>query len=182
MQKTLPLYLGPSVIGSVTLDGDENGLFAVAKTYATISGICRAYIKSSDGELLIGVLSPEESFFSAKKNFSGEALRREGISPEDISFAYALYKESSHTSKPYDWQEITSIPEILSKNKITETLARSLGAKADDLTSPTVLAVPLFTRRPFPRPDVLCLMTPTRIDGELFGVCGISKNGEVRKL
>ena len=182
MEKTLPLYLGPSVIGSVILEGDENGLFAVAKTYASISGICRAYIKSTDAELLIGVLSPEESFFSAKKNFTGEVLRGKGISPEDISFAYAVYKESPHISASYDWQEITSIPEALLKNKITETLAGSLGAKADDLTSPTVLAVPLFTRRPFPRPDVLCLMTPTRIDGELFGVCGIGANGEVRRL
>lgn len=182
MQKTLPLYLGPSVIGSVTLEGDENRLFAVAKTYATIKGICRAYIKSQDGTLLIGVLSPEGSFFSAERTFTKESLLREKISPEDISFAYAIYKESPHTPSPYTWTEIGELPEILSKNKITQTLARHHGVMTDDPISPKALAVPLFTGRPFPRPDVLCLMTPLKINGEFFGVCGISENGEVRKL
>ncbi len=181
MQKTLPLYLGPSVIGSVVLEGDEHHLRAVAKTYASVSGICRAYIKGRSGTLLVGVLSPDENAFSAKRSFSKGSLRDVGITPEEITYAYVLCKQDSAFQSSDDWESVDELPEILCRNKIISTLAGSFGAKIDKLDFPTKIAVPLFTGRPFPRPDVLCLMTPCRIDGELFGVIGVSKNGLPQK-
>lgn len=182
MQKTLPLYLGPSVIGSVTLDGDEHRLVVFAKTYATLSGICRAYIKSASGKLLVGVLSPDASAYSAKRTFTRESLAREGIVPDEISYAYAESKESSYTPDDDTWQGANELPESIFSNNITATLAKSAGARVNNRENPTKLAVPLFTGRPFPRPDILCLMTPCRIDGEMFGVLGLSETGAPRKI
>ncbi len=182
MQKTLPLYLGPSVIGSVVLESNEHHLSAVAKTYADVSGICRAYIKSSDGTLLIGVLSPQENAFCAKRHFSKASLLDAGIRPEEITYAYVLCKQTEPAPTFTEWKPVEALPENLLHSKILSTLALSRGAMVDRQDSPTKIAVPLFTGRPFPRSDVLCLMTPCRIDGELFGVIGVSKKGAPEKF
>lgn len=182
MEKTLPLYLGPSVIGSVTLSWDEHRLFATAKTYASISGICRAYIKSSSALLLIGVLSPEDFAYTAKHTFTKEDLSRAGMIPDEITYAYAESKESPHTPDNDTWQKVSELPEIFFENKIAATLAKSTGAKVNDAKKPSKIAVPLFTGRPFPRTDVLCLMTPCRIDGEMFGVIGTGDDGLLKKI
>ncbi len=182
MQKTLPLYLGPSVIGSVTLEWDEHRLFATAKTYASISGICRAYIKSGNALLLIGVLSPEDYAYTAKRTFTKEELSRAGMVPDEIAYAYAESKESAHSPETDIWQKANELPEILFQNKIATALAKSTGARINDTKKPSKIAVPLFTGRPFPRTDVLCLMTPYQIDGEIFGVIGISEDGTPKKL
>ncbi len=182
MQKTLPLYLGPSVIGSVTLDGDEHRLVVFAKTYATLPGICRAYIKSASGKLLIGVLSPDESAYSARRTFTKDALGAAGIIPDEISYAYAETKKNSYSPDADTWQKANELPDTVFGNTIAAVLAKSAGAVVNSREKPTKLAVPLFTGRPFPRPDILCLMTPCRIDGEMFGVVGLSETGAPKKL
>lgn len=182
MQKTLPLYLGPSVIGSVTIDGDEHRLSVFAKTYITITGICRAYIKNATAKLLIGVLSPDGSAYSAKRVFTRESLSSSGIIPDEISYAYAESKDTDTSHDSDSWLKPDELPEHLLKNKITAVLAKSTDAMVNSLKNPTKLAVPLFTGRPFPRPDILCLMTPRRIDGEFFGIIGIDEDGAPRKI
>ena len=182
MQKTLPLYLGPSVIGSVIIDGDEHRLTVFAKTYATLDGICRAYITSEAGRLLVGVLSPDGSAYSAKRTFTRESLASSGIIPDEISYAYTEAKEASPRDSEDSWQNAEKLSEYAAGNKILSALAKSTGAKVNSLKNPTRLAVPLFTGRPFPRPDVLCLITPCRINGEMFGVIGINEKGEPEKL
>ena len=182
MQKTLPLYLGPSVIGSVTIEGDEHRLTVFAKTYIALTGICRAYIKSATGKLLVGVLSPDGSAYSAKHTFTREVLNAAGIVPEEITYAYTASKESSASPNSDNWQMANELSEDIWSNKIAATLAKSTGAVANSKKNPTKLAVPLFTGRPFPRPDVLCLMTPCRIGDEMFGVVGIDETGAPKKI
>lgn len=177
MQKTLPLYLGPSVIGSVVIDGYDGHLDISAKTYANINGICRAYVKSRNSTLLIGVLAPDGSAFSAKRHFSKATLSGIGISFDEISYAYAICKEdASQNHEGYKYE--TSFSEALIKNKIALTLSKSSGAKLFCSEHGIKIAVPLFTGLPFPRPDVLCLMYPEKIDGNLFGVISVSSDGK----
>ena len=182
MQKTLPLYLGPSVIGSVIIEGDGHRLTVFAKTYIALTGICRAYIKSATGKLLVGVLSPDGNAYSAKHTFTREVLNAAGVVPEEITYAYAETKKDSVSSHVDNWQMAKELPDDIWSNSISATLAKSTGAVANSRKNPTKLAVPLFTGRPFPRPDVLCLMTPCRIDGEMFGVVGIDETGALKKI
>lgn len=182
MEKTLPLYLGPSVIGSVTLDGDEKNLHALARTYASLSGICRAYIKSSTGTLLIGVLSPDGSSFSAEHTFTRSTLYERGISPGEISYAYAICKENGDSPSPEAWTSADEVCATTFSDDILSTLLSFSGAKVDNVLNPTKIAVPLFSGRPLPRTDVLCLMTPVKIGGEFFGVIGISGSGGVVRI
>ena len=182
MQKTLPLYLGPSVIGSVTMDGDGHRLTVFAKTYIALTGICRAYVKSATGTLLVGVLSPDGSAYSAKHAFTREVLNAAGVAPEEITYAYAETKATPSSSNFDNWQVASELPDDFWSNSIAAALAKSTGAMANSQKNPTKLAVPLFTGRPFPRPDVLCLMTPCRIGGEMFGVVGIDETGSPKKI
>ena len=175
MQKTLPLYHGPSVIGSVVLTSENGMLSAVAKTYASISGICRAYIKGNDGNLLIGVLSPDGSAFRAERTFSRVTLSSQYINPEELTYAYVICKQEE--AKPTEWKPASDITEIPFENKIAATLIKASGALCDNILLPRKIAVPLFTGRPFPRPDVLCLVTPERIFNSLFGVISIDSSG-----
>jgi len=182
MEKTLPLYLGPSVIGSVTLDGNDRSLHALARTYATLSGICRAYIKSSRASLLVGVLSPDGSSFSAERTFSKNDLTNAEVSPEEISFAYAICKERESFPAFDTWKPCESLSEDFFRNAPLSSLANFRGALVDDAYHPSKIAVPLFGGKPFPRADVLCLVTPAKIGDEFFGVLGISDTGDVKKL
>ena len=182
MEKVLPLYLGPSVIGSVSLSWDERRLLAVAKTYVTLSGICRAYIKSSAASLLVGVLTPDGAAHTATHTFTKATLSESGIVPEDISYAYALCKEGRPLPDADTFLEVSS-PSLFSlENKSIGRLVRSSGARVDNPEKPAKIAVPLFTGRPFPATDILCLMTPVCIDGEVFGVVGINENGNPKKI
>ncbi len=174
MQKTLPLYLGPSVIGSVVIEENDGHLTLLAKTYACLSGICRAYVKSARTSLLIGVLAPDGSAFSSRRHFSKSALSGIGISFDEISYAYAICKE--YAEEPDGKASFTS--EILEKNKVALALSKSTGARLSKTESGIEIAVPLFSKLPFPRPDVMCIMTPKRINGELFAVISVSPDGK----
>lgn len=183
MEKTFPLYLGPSVIGSVVCREEERHVTMFAKTYASLSGICRAYVRGSGGNLLIGVLSPDSTGFSARKTVTRTALLDAGLTFDGITYAYALCSsEKSSPDVSLEWQRIENIPEILCRDNAVCALAKSTDALTDSNFAPTRLAVPLITERPFPRPDVLCLLTPCEINGVLYGVLGISKSGAPRKI
>ena len=175
MQKTLPLYHGPSVIGSVVLSSENGMLSAVAKTYASISGICRAYIKGNDANLLIGVLSPDGSAFRAERTFSRAALSSQYINPEELTYAYVLCKQEK--ASPSEWRPASDISGNPFENKIAATLIKASGALCDDILLPRKIAVPLFTGHPFPRPDILCIVSPERIGGTLFGVITVDSAG-----
>lgn len=177
MEKTLPLYLGTSVIGSVICRKEDLHITLFATTYVDISGICRAYVRGKNGSLLIGVLSPSGNSFSAKKSISKSKLSADGLDFDEITYAYAI-KDSSKPEEPEaDWFPVKEIPEALRKNDVIYTLARTTDALFNDAASPTAIAVPLVTDRPFPRPDVLCLVSPRRINGTLYGVVGVSRGG-----
>lgn len=180
MEKVLPLYLGPSVIGSVTVSGSDDGHIRLfATTYTSIDGIWRAYVKTNEQTLLIGVLAPNGERFEASRELSRETLRLNKISAKDITYAFARCSQRSDST---DWKAFDTIPEIFRKNDEVHALAKSTGAKFTEEENTPRLAVPLFTGRPFPRPDLLCLMTPERISGELFGVIRISENGAPKRL
>lgn len=182
MEKTLPLYLGSSVIGSVICRQDERHLTLCARTYASLQGICRAYVKGADGNLLIGVLAPDHASFSAQRSITKTALADTGLSFDSITYAYAICSTKKSSPDTTDWQKLERIPEILCKNNVVSALAKSTDALCDSNFSPTRIAVPLITGRPFPRPDVLCLLTPREINGTMYGVLGISKSGAPRKV
>lgn len=184
MEKTLPLYLGPSVIGSVVCREDARHITLLAKTYASLRGICRAYVRGTEGKLLIGVLAPEGTAFSAEKSVSKTSLAAEGLSFDGITYAYAVSssKNNADDASFSSWKKIERIPEILSRDKVVLALAKSTDALTDSSFAPTRLAIPLITDRPFPRPDILCLLTPCEINGAVYGVLGISKSGAPRRV
>ena len=182
MEKTLPLYLRTSVIGSVVCREEDGRILLHAKTYATIRGICRAYVKGRDGNLLIGVLSPERTSFSANRAVTRTALADAGLTFDGITYAYALCPDKKAGLDATDWSKLENIPEILHKDSAVLSLAKSTDVLCDSNFSPTRIAIPLITGKPFPRPDLLCLLTPSEIDGVLYGVLGISKNGTPRKI
>ena len=177
MEKTLPLYLGPSVIGSVVCNEESATVSLTAKTYATIDGICRAYVRGVDGNLLIGVLSPDGSAFTAEKRISKTSLSDSGLSFDGITYAYAQMTSERSEPDTTQWRKLGHLPDILTKDVAVCALAKSTDVLADSSFSPTKLAVPLLTGRPFPRPDIMCLLTPREINGTLYGVLGISKSG-----
>lgn len=182
MEKTLPLYLGPSVIGSVVCREEARHITLLAKTYASLSGICRAYVRGAEGKLLIGVLAPEGTAFSAEKSISKTSLASEGLSFDGITYAYAVSSSKNNTGDASVWKRIERIPELLCHDKVVFALAKSTDALTDSIFAPTRLAIPLITGRPFPRPDILCLLTPCEINGAVYGVLGISKSGAPRKV
>ncbi len=182
MEKTLPLYLGPSVIGSVVCREDERHIVLLAKTYARVHGICRAYVRGSGGRFLIGVLAPDSSFFSAEKSVTKTSLAAEGLSFDGITYAYAVSSSKKHENDITDWKRIDTLSDALCRDSVVCALAKSTDALTDSCFSPTRLAVPLLTGRPFPRPDILCLLTPREINGRLYGVLGISQNGSPRRI
>ena len=182
MEKTLPLYLGASVIGSVVCRKEAHRISLHAKTYATIRGICRAYVKGQNGNLLIGVLAPDHASFSASRAVSETSLSGAGLEFDGITYAYALCSEKKAAIASADWSRLENIPDILYKDKAVLALAKSSDVLCDSNFSPTLIAVPLITGRPFPRPDLLCLLTPSEIDGVLYGVLGISKNGTPKRI
>lgn len=182
IEKTLPLYLGSSVIGSVICREEERRITLHAKTYATLHGICRAYVKGQSGNLLIGVLAPDNVGFSANRTVSRTALADSGLDFEEITYAYALCPEKKNDATAGTWMQLDSIPEILHKDSAVLALAGSSDVLCDSNFAPTRIAVPLLTGRPFPRPDLLCLLTPGEIDGVLYGILGISKNGTPRRF
>lgn len=177
MEKTLPLYLGPSVIGSVVCRKENLRITLSAKTYVSISGICRAYVRSKNGSFLIGVLAPASSSFTAEKIISESRLSAEGLDFDEITYAYALKSESNVRKDAFEWCPIKEIPEPLRCNDVIYALARTSDALFDNATTPRAVAVPLATDRPFPRPDILCLVSPRQINGILYGVVGISDKG-----
>ena len=181
MEKTLPLYLGPSVIGSVIIRKSEHHIHLFAKTYTNHEGLLRAYVRGFEGTLLIGVLAPDGTAFSAKKSLSHMELSKSKLTFYDISYAFAI--ENTVSDNPLDdrWQRLSSIPDKLCQNKITYSLLKSAGALANDDTTPSKIAVPLLTGNPFPRPDILCLLSPREIDGALYGILRISENGEPQR-
>ncbi|MBR5543770.1 MAG: hypothetical protein IKU65_06720 [Oscillospiraceae bacterium] len=178
MEKTLPLYLGPSVIGSLIARQEGLYTYFFAKTYTSHEGLLRAYVRGHGGTLLVGVLSPDGAAFSAKKTVSETALLGTGLTFEDITYAFVLSDTRLEDELPDKWERLSDFPEVLSGNKILCALAKSQGTLSNDSNSPTKLAIPLLTKKPFPRPDVLCLLTPCEISGELYGIIGISENGE----
>ncbi len=182
MDKTLPLYLGPSVIGSVVLKEENRYINIFARTFASLSGICRAYIQSADKKILIGVMSPTDTGFFAERKISKTAFAFDGLSIDDITYACAVRKDGVPTPTEHNWSELCVIPDILKKSNAVHALAISTGALCDSCDSPTKLALPLFTARPFPRPDMLGLLTPKEINGELYGIIGISKNGTPKRI
>lgn len=182
MKKTLPLYLGPSVIGSVVIEENERHIRFYAKTYTSNASILRAYVRGYNGTFLIGVLAPDGAAFSASKSVSEATLVSSGLTYDDITYAFALEQEVEGAEKCEVFKSPAHIPDILCENKITYSLIKSSGALSNDDISPSKIAVPLFTGNPFPRPDILCLLTPTEIGGELYGVLGVSKDGEVYRL
>lgn len=182
MKKTLPLYLGPSVIGSVIIEENDRHIRFLAKTYANHTSLLRAYVRGYGGTLLIGVLAPDGAAFSATKSVSEATLTSSGLTYDDITYAFALEQTVESRDISEKFEPPSYIPEALCENKITYTLIKSGGALSNDEVSPSKIALPLFTGNPFPRPDVLCLLTPMEIDGELYGVLGVSKDGEVYKL
>ncbi|MBE6965609.1 MAG: hypothetical protein IJB42_06685 [Oscillospiraceae bacterium] len=182
MEKTLPLYLGPSVIGSVVCREEDSRIVLTAKTYASLHGICRAYVRGNGGRLLIGVLSPDETFFSAEKSVTKTSLYAEGLSFDGITYAYAVTSSKKHKRDITDWKKIDVLSDALCHDSAISALAKSTDALCDSSFSPTRLAVPLLTGRPFPRPDVLCLLTPQEINGTLYGVLGISRGGSPRRI
>ncbi len=181
MEKTLPLYLNSSVIGSVICRKEDLRITLFAKTYIDISGICRAYVRGKSGSLLIGVLSPSGSGFSAQKSISKANLSAEGLDFEEITYAYAIKAESKSEKTETGWLPVREIPEALRRSDIIYALARSADALFNDTSSPTAIAVPLVTDRPFPRPDILCLVSPRQINGALYGVIGVSDTGLPKK-
>lgn len=182
MEKTLPLYLGPSVIGSVICREDEKRVSLIAKTYATLNGICRAYVRGNEGSLLIGVLAPEGTAFSAEKSITKTALFSAGLTFDGITYAYALCPSKNTEDDATEWRKLDRLPEILCRDKVVCALAKSADTLTDSNFTPTRIAVPLITDRPFPRPDILCLLTPRKINGSLYGILGISKSGAPRKI
>ncbi|MBQ7054551.1 MAG: hypothetical protein IJN97_04955 [Oscillospiraceae bacterium] len=182
MEKTLPLYLGPSVIGSVVCREEDSRIVLTAKTYASLHGICRAYVRGNGGRLLIGVLSPDGTFFSAEKSVTKTSLYAEGLSFDGITYAYAVTSSKKHKRDITDWKKIDVLSDALCHDSAISALAKSTDALCDSSFSPTRLAVPLLTGRPFPRPDVLCLLTPQEINGTLYGVLGISRGGSPRRI
>jgi len=182
MEKTLPLYLGSSVIGSVVCTQEDRSVVLRAKTYISLDGICRAYVKGPSGKLLIGVLAPTHSGFAVERTLTRTALSDLGLSFDGITYAYALTTSNKHTPDNIDWIRLEQLPEILCADDAIYSLANSTDALCDSNTTPTRIAVPLVTGRPFPRPDVLCLLTPCEINGEIFGVLGVSKSGAPEKI
>lgn len=183
MEKTLPLYLGPSVIGSVVCSENDGHITLLAKTYASLRGICRAYVRGSEGKLLIGVLAPDGTAFSAEKTVSKTALREKGLAFDKITYAYAISSVRTLSEEASEWKRIEPRTcELLRRDDVVYALAKSTDALTDNSFSPTQLAIPLITGRPFPRPDIMCLLTPYEIGGKLYGVLGISKNGAPRRI
>lgn len=181
MEKTLPLYLGSSVIGSVVCRDECPYIHFTAKTFAQISGICRAYVKSSAATLLIGVLAPEGAAFTAKKTVTKNALHAAGLTLEEISFACAEEANENAAQNSAVWQKLSQIPPAFLQDGAVAALARATDAFFDHATAPTALAVPLITSRPFPRPDLLCLLTPINIDGVLCGALRVSSSGKPKR-
>ncbi len=184
MTKTLPLQLGNSDIGTVTCSFD--GIRAVFHAVCTENpaGIARAYVKGHGTPLLIGVLSPCGDEFSASKTVSKTALASLGISFEGISAAYATVSEKR--TEPQSAHHTWVLPPAnicdISNDSAILALLRSDGSLVSSPCAPSRLAVPLIPGRPFPRPDVLCLMTGEEIDGALYAVIGISKSGAPRQV
>ncbi|MBE6912843.1 MAG: hypothetical protein E7473_09995 [Ruminococcaceae bacterium] len=181
MEKTLPLYLGPSVIGSVVCRYEDLHITLSAKTYISISGICRAYVRGKNGNLLIGVLAPSGNSFSAEKSISAQRLSSQGLNFDEITYAYAVKAESKQEDTTSGWFPVREIPEALRRSDVIYALAGTTNALLDNATVPRAIAVPLATDRPFPRPDVLCLASPRQINGTLYGVIGISDSGFPKK-
>ncbi|MBQ2743845.1 MAG: hypothetical protein IJF32_13730, partial [Oscillospiraceae bacterium] len=148
MEKTLPLYLGPSVIGSVVCREEDSRIVLTAKTYASLHGICRAYVRGNGGRLLIGVLSPDETFFSAEKSVTKTSLYAEGLSFDGITYAYAVTSSKKHKRDITDWKKIDVLSDALCHDSAISALAKSTDALCDSSFSPTRLAVPLLTGRP----------------------------------
>lgn len=182
MEKTLPLYSGPSVIGSVIISDDGKNIFLSATTYASIDGICRAYVRGDGGELLIGVLSPDGRRFSAKKSVSPSSLSAAKLSFDKITYAFVLRTEKNSSDTGGFFRLQGDIPELLRHNDVLNTLARGEGTLTDNATAPTMLAIPLFTGHPFPRPDILCLLTPKKIGDSFYGIIGISEKGAPMRI
>ena len=184
MTKKLPLYLGDSIIGAVTCNFD--GVRAVFDAVSTenLPQLTRAYIRTGGTPLLIGVLAPDGGLFTASKTVSKTALASLGINIEDISLAYTMVSggKKNAPSERLSWSAPPAVTDEMSDDRVIRALLKSGGALVDDAKSPSKLAVPLMTGRPFPRPDTLCLMTPADIDGTLYAVLGISKNGAPRQI
>ena len=182
MEKTLPLYLGPSVIGSAVISDDEKNLSLRATTYASIDGICRAYVGGDGGELLIGVLSPDERRFSASKSVSRATLASSKLSFGEITYAFVRRTETQKPEQEKFFHLRENIPEILCRDSVINALARASGTLTDNPSAPTKLAIPLFTGLPFPRPDILCLLTPRKIGDAFYGVLAISESGKPQRI
>lgn len=183
MKKNIPLYLDNSVIGTVnySFDGVRAHFYAVCTK--KLSYIARVYVRSGTGTLLIGVLAPDGDAFSVSKTVTKSTLSANGIDPDSISLAYTtLCRNGNANATPCTWHKPEVFPERLRCRSEISALAKSGGALTDDKDAPTRLAVPLMTGRPFPRPDLLCLMTPEEIDGGLYGIIGISKGGAPRRV
>lgn len=181
MEKTLPLYLGPSVIGSAVISDDGKNLSLSATTYASIDGICRAYVRGDGGELLVGVLSPDGRRFSAKKTVSPSSLSAARLSFDRITYAFVSRTDEQIAEEKF-FRFRGDIPELLLRDKTICALARASGTLTDNPTAPTKLAIPLFTGLPFPRPDILCLLTPRKIGDSFYGILGISEKGAPIRL
>lgn len=181
MEKTLPLNLGTSVIGSVVCSCDSFRTKLFAKTYVSISGICRAYVRGQGGSILIGVLAPDGTCFSAEKNLSNRELSGLGLNFDEITYAYALKTEEGSSGETCLWHPLKEIPDLLCRDEVIFTLASSTNALCDNPGAPTAIAVPLAADRPFPCPDVLCIVSPRQINGSLYGVVGVSEKGFAQK-
>lgn len=182
MEKTLPLYLGPSVIGSAVISDDEKNISLSATTYASMDGICRAYVGGKSGNLLIGVLAPDGHRFSANKSVSHSALTSSKLSFDELTYAFVRRTEDQKAEREEFFHLRETIPEILCRDSAINALARANGTLTDNPNAPTKLAIPLFTGLPFPRPDILCLLTPRRIGDAFYGILGISEKGAPMRI
>ncbi len=183
MKKNIPLHLDNSVIGTLyySFDGMRAHFHAICTK--KLSHIARVYVRSDMGTLLIGVLAPDGDVFAVSKTVSKNTLSANGINPDNISLAYTIVSHDGRSvASPCTWLKPEPMPELLKTRSEIFALAKSSGALINKKDTPTRLAVPLLTGRPFPRPDLLCLMTPEEIGGALYGIIGISKNGAPRRV
>ena len=186
MEKILNLSLENTTIGTLTAENGDMHITFTAHVPTKLSGIVRAYVSGGGNRVLVGVLSPCSGGFSVKKTLSKSFLRTHGITFENLSGAYASFSSSvrpdSEKKEVPGWTAVGDPCPQLRRFGVTKALAESIGALTDDRENPSCLAVLLLHDKPFPRPDVLCLMTPKRIDGTMYAVCKLSKSGDIRRM
>ncbi len=163
-----PLLLGENRIGEITV---RRGVTCelCAQCALLSDGLYRAYLRTREGETLLGVLEPCSGVLQAKKRLSGAALEalgeiRDGQARRSFSFAAG------------QWARIPDAPLFADA-----ALARRVAANRDGRYyrdgRGVHLAFPCAPDRPFPIEELFCFARICTVEGRLCATYCLDERG-----